>query len=100
MEGTRRYRKFDKEFKLSAVKLITEKGRSITDAARSLDIHENLLRKWKSQLSDDPIGSFPGKGHLKPDEEELKRLRKENESLKEDHVILKKALAIFSKRRD
>jgi len=100
MEGTRRYRKFDREFKLEAVRLITEGGRGIADVARSLDVHENLLRRWKSRLSDDPVGSFPGKGHLKPEEEELRRLRRENESLKEDHVILKKALAIFSKRRE
>ena len=96
----RKYRKFDREFKLEAVRLINEGGRPVAEVARSLGVHENLLRKWKNQFSEDPVRSFPGKGHLKPEEEELRRLRKENESLKEDHVILKKALAIFSKRRD
>ena len=100
MEGTRRYRKFDREFKLEAVRLVTVGGRPVAEVARSLDIHENLLRRWKEQFSEDPVGSFSGKGHLRPEEEELRRLRRENESLKEDHVILKKALAIFSKRRE
>lgn len=99
MEGTRRYRKFDRDFKLEAVRLVTEGGRGVAEVARSLDIHENLLRRWKSQFSEDPVGSFPGKGRLKPEEEELRRLRMENESLREDREILKKALAIFSKRR-
>jgi transposase len=96
----RKYRKFDREFKLEAVRLITAGGRPVAEVARSLDVHENLLRKWKIQFSEDPVGSFPGKGHLKPEEEELRRLRRENESLKEDKEILKKALAIFSKRRE
>lgn len=100
MEGTRKHRKFDREFKIEAVRLVTESGRAIAEVARSLDIHENLLRRWKNQFSEDPGGSFPGKGHLKPEEEELRRLRRENESLKEDREILKKALAIFSKRRE
>lgn len=98
MEG-RKYRKFDREFKLEAVRLATEGGRGVAEVARSLDIHENLLRKWKAQFSDDPEGSFPGKGRLKPEEEELRRLQRENASLKEDREILKKALAIFSKHR-
>ncbi len=96
----RKYRKFDREFKLEAVRLITVGGRPVAEVARSLDVHENLLRKWKNQFSEDPAGSFPGKGHLKLEEEELRRLRRENESLKEDREILKKALAIFSKRRE
>jgi len=100
MEVARKYRKFDREFKLEAVRLITEGGRAVAAVARSLDVHENLLRKWKNQFSEDPVGSFPGKGHLKPEEEELRQLRRENESLKEDKEILKKALAIFSKRRE
>lgn len=100
MGESKKYRKFDSEFKLEAVRLITVGGRPVAEVARSLDVHENLLRKWKNQFSEDPAGSFPGKGHLKPQEEELRRLRRENESLKEDKEILKKALAIFSKRRE
>ncbi|TAN62138.1 transposase [bacterium] len=100
MEGTRKYRKFDKEFKLEAVRLITEAGRPVAEVARSLDIHENLLRRWKNQYSEDPVASFPGKGHLKPQDEELKRLERENARLKEERDILKKVVAIFSKHRE
>jgi len=69
----------------------------VSDVAHGLGIHENLLHTWKRKYKEDPSGSFPGKGHLKPEEEQLKRLQKENANLKEDREILKKALAIFSK---
>ena len=90
-------RKYDKQFKEEAVRLVTEGGRKVTEEARSLGIHENLLRTWKRKHREDPSGSFPGKGHVKPQDEELRKLQKENANLKEDREILKKALAIFSK---
>lgn len=95
-EGSGR-RKHDKQFKEEAIRLVTEGGRQVTEVARSLGIHENLLRTWKRKHKEDPAGSFPGKGHLKPQDEELRKLQKENANLKEDREILKKALAIFSK---
>jgi len=90
-------RKYDKQFKKEAVRLVIEGGRKVTEVAQSLGIHENLLRTWKRKHKEDPSGSFPGKGHVKPQDEELRRLQKENANLKEDREILKKALAIFSK---
>jgi len=95
-EGSGR-RKYDKQFKEEAVRLVTEGGRQVTEVARSLGIHENMLHTWKRKHQEDPLDSFPGKGHLKPQEEELRRLQRENAALKEDREILKKALAIFSK---
>ncbi|HDZ62607.1 MAG TPA: transposase [Nitrospirae bacterium] len=97
MQEGRGRRKYDRQFKEEAVKLVTEGGRQVTEVARSLGIHENLLHTWKRKYKEDPGGSFPGKGHLKPKDEELRKLQKENANLKEDREILKKALAIFSK---
>jgi len=97
MQERKGNRKYDKQFKEEAVSLVTAEGRKVTEVARSLGIHENLLRTWKRKYKEDPAGSFPGKGHLKPQDEELRRLEKENANLKEDREILKKALAIFSK---
>jgi len=97
MQESKGHRKFDQQFKEEAVRLVTEGGRSVTEVAHGLGIHENLLHTWKRKYKEDPAGSFPGKGHLKPEEEQLKRLQKENANLKEDREILKKALAIFSK---
>jgi len=95
-EGSGR-RKYDKQFKEEAIGLVMKGGRSVPEVARGLGIHENLLYKWKRQYDADPQSSFPGKGNLKPGDEEMRRLLKENVDLKEEKEILKKALAIFSK---
>jgi transposase len=97
MQESKKHRTYDRQFKEEAIRLVTEGGRSVSDVAHGLGIHENLLHTWKRKYKGDSSGSFPGKGHLKPEEEELKRLQKENANLKEDREILKKALAIFSK---
>lgn len=90
-------RKYDRAFKLEAVKLVTERRTPLAEAARNLGIHENLLRKWKQQYLEDTVEAFPGKGRLKPQEDELRRLRKKLSDVEEERDILKKALAIFSK---
>ena len=88
-------RKFTKEFKEEAVKLVTEEGYKITEAARSLGIHENLLGRWKNELTSD---SNAYQGNVSQSmEAELKRLRKENKRLKMEREILKKAAAFFAK---
>ena len=90
-------RKYDREFKVEAVKLVTEGGRTVVEAARNLGIHENLLYKWKEKYTEDMAYAFPGKGRLKPAEEELRRMKRELADVTQERDILKKALAIFSK---
>jgi transposase len=91
-------RKYDGEFKLEAVRLVTQGGRPVVEVARDLGIHENLLYNWRRKYLDDTVHAFPGKGPLKPADEEMRRLKKELLDVKEERDILKKALAIFSKR--
>jgi len=91
-------RSFDRDFKLEVVRQVIEKKRSIAEVSRSIGVHANTIHNWKKQFTEDPDGAFPGKGHLKPEEEELRRLRREIAGLKEDRAILKKALAIFGER--
>jgi transposase len=90
-------RKYDREFKVEAVKLATEAGRTVAEVARNLGIHENLLYKWKEKYSKDNEYAFPGKGHLKPAEEELRQMKRALAGVTQERDILKKALAIFSK---
>ena len=92
-------RKFDREFKESAVRLIVDGGRTVTEVSRSLGVHENQLRRWRRKYFEDPEHAFPGKGRMKPHEEELMRLKKKLADVEEEREILKKALAIFSKHR-
>jgi len=93
--GTRR--QFSREFKLEAVKLVKERGVSITQAALDLDIHQTVLRTWIRELVADPQQAFPGKGVMKPEQAEIERLKKEVAKLKMERDILKKAAAYFAK---
>jgi transposase len=95
-KGKIKRRKFDREFKMEAVRLVTEKGRSVAEVAKNLGFHENLLHKWKRQYLEDTGNAFPGKGKLKPDAEELRRLKKKLADVTEERDILKKALAYFA----
>lgn len=90
---------YTKEFKEDAVRLVTEHGAEISEVAQDLGVHENTIYKWMRQYKSDPDGAFPGKGKLKPRDEEIRKLKRENEILREERAILKKALAIFSKNR-
>lgn len=93
-------RSYDKEFKLSAVKMITEGGMSLLQVSRDLGVNENSLHKWKKDYLSDQQNAFPGKGRMKPEEEELRRLKKELIRVTMERDILKKALGYFAKVKE
>lgn len=89
-------RQYSREFKVEAVRLVVEEGRRLSEVARELGIGENLLRKWKQRSESGKVEAFPGHGRLSPEDAELRRLKRENERLRMERDILKKAVAIFS----
>jgi len=91
-------RHFSREFKRDAVLLVTEKGMRVGRVARELDIHPNLLHLWRRRFLAEGDKAFIGKGRVSPEEAEIRGLRKQLERVKEERDILKKALAVFSKR--
>lgn len=82
---------YTREFKLNAVRLATEGDHSVAQTARDLGINENTLHKWRQQFRGDPQDAFPGKGRLKPQDEELRQLRRENQRLRQERDFLKRA---------
>ena len=92
-------RRFSQEFKLDAVSMVVDQGRDLYEVAQELEIRPDMLRKWKKKFESDGQQAFPGSGRLKPDDEEFRRLRRENERLRMERDILKKAVAICSDRR-
>ena len=94
-------RNYDAEFKLEAVKLTTDGGYTIEQAADSLGISTSVISKWKKRLleSGDLRTAFPGKGKLPPIDEERRKLLKEIKDLKIEKEILKKAMAYFANPR-
>ena len=94
--GTRR--KFSREFKIEAVRMVTEGGHSLAQVARDLDVRPDMIRRWRKQLEQEGSAAFPGAGRMQPGDAETQRLRRDLKRVRQERDILKKALAIFSDR--
>lgn len=88
---------YDREFKLEAIHMASEPGMSANEVEKRLGIGQGVVSRWKREFKNEGIQAFPGKGRLKPDDEEFRSLKRENERLRRERDILKKAVAIFSK---
>jgi transposase len=84
------------EFKLQAVRMVTDQRLSIAEVARRLDVGENLLRTWRKAFLERGGDAFPGHGGPTPADDELRRLRAENARLRAERDLLKKAAAYFA----
>ena len=93
-------RKFTREFKLEAVRLIRDRGVSYAQASQDLSVHKSQLRNWMKKSAEDPQHAFPGQGQMKPEQLEIARLKREVIKLKAERDILKKAAAYFAKEID
>ncbi len=93
-------KRYGREFKLEAVRLVKERGVSVAQASRDLGVHANVLREWVRAFAADPEQAFPGRGQMKSDQLEVERLRREVQKLKAERDILKKAAAYFAKEFD
>ena len=90
-------KKYSKEFKLDAVSLVLDQGYTRREAAKSLDLNEQMLGRWvKEHRESDDGQAFRGNGKLTPEQEEIKRLKAENKRLQTERDILKKATAFFA----
>jgi transposase len=90
-------RKFSREFKIEAVRLAAEGGQTIAEVARELGINANLLGRWKQQLTENADEAFPGKGRMRPLEEEVRRLQRELKQTRQERDFLKRATAYFAR---
>src|SRR3954462_12279220 len=84
------------EFKLRAVKMVTDQKLSVAEVARRLDVGENLLRTWKAAFADRRAAPSPGPGSPPPPADEPRRLRAETARLRAERALLKKAAASFA----
>lgn len=90
-------RVFSAEYKREALNLVQKQQLSVAEAARRLGINPNLLYRWKAQLASEGEQAFPGTGQQTALEAELAKLRRENEQLRMERDILKKATVFFAK---
>ncbi len=92
-------KRYDSSFKEQAVRLVTEEGKSVSSVAKDIGIHENTLYKWIDQYKTHKENAFPGSGNLRPEDEELRKLKKRVADLEMENELLKKVTAIFAKDR-
>ena len=92
------YKKYTREFKIEAVRLMRESDRPTSAIAMELGIRRNQLYKWAEQLEKKDSGAFQGSGRpKKEDQSDLSKLKQENNRLREEVAILKKAAAYFAR---
>ena len=89
-------RKFAPEFKAEAVAWSRQPGMTVAQAASDLGLTAGQLHRWRNERDQHGAEAFPGNGRLRPAEEELARLRRENAQLRMERDILKKATAFFA----
>ena len=89
-------RTYTREFKLQALRMLTDQGLSVAEVARRLGVGENCLRTWRRAAQEQGDAAFPGQGNPSPAEDELRRLRAEVQRLKAERDLLKKAAAYFA----
>ena len=87
--------KYDREFKLEAIRLASEEGARATDVERRLGLNQGLISRWKRQLESEGVDAFPGKGHLSANDEQVRHLQRENERLRRERDILKNIVGSF-----
>jgi transposase len=87
---------YTREFKLEALRLLETSGKSAAQIERDLGIGAGNLYRWKQEQNKDGEHAFPGHGRLTPEQERIRQLERENEILRQQRDILKKAVAIFS----
>jgi transposase len=90
-------RKFSRAFKIEAVKLVTERGVTVAQACRDLELAESVLRRWMREGAAAPASAFPGNGQQRAELVEIAALKKEVARLKAERDILKKAAAYFAR---
>ena len=77
--------------------MVRDRGVAVAQACRDLDIAESVLRRWTREAEGDPRHAFPGRGQVKPEQQEIDRLRRGVAKLKAERDILKKAAAYFAR---
>lgn len=83
-------RTFSREFKVEAVRLVTERGVAVAQACRDLEVSESVLRRWMRELKAAPVAAFPGNGQMRADLAEIAALKKRVARLRAERDILKK----------
>jgi transposase len=95
----RPYKRYSKEFKLEAIRLADESDKPVAQVARGLGLRVNQIYKWKKQLELEQDGAFPGVGKAADKDAEIRRLKQELATAREENAFLKKTAIFFAKNQ-
>lgn len=87
---------YTREFKLEALQLVKTSGKSISQIERDLGLSQGTLFHWRRELTRQPMEAFPGHGRLSAMDEHVRQLERENNILRQERDILKKAIAVLT----
>lgn len=93
-------RTYSRDFKIKVCELVIKDNLSTAIVAEKFGLHRVMVHRWVSEYQEYGTEAFVGTGHQKAADAELRKLRKENEYLKMENEILKKAAAYFAKDRE
>lgn len=97
MTKHRRHRTFDAAFKLNVAQMVRDQGLSVSQVCRDQDLVDSVVRRWVAQYDAEQAGQ-PGQGKpLTPEQQRIRELERENQRLREDVSLLKKASAFFAR---
>ena len=89
-------KKFSVEYKMGIIKLVIEQGKKVTHVASDIGINEATVRRWVKEYRTYGESAFPGKGNLRPEDEEIRKMNKRIAALERENEVLKKAVRIFT----
>lgn len=95
MAEKKKQKQYSKDFKIEAVKLVTDKGMKISEAAKDLGVSHPTLASWVKEYQKDSNKAFPGKGKLSTEDERVRQLEQQVKRLTMERDILKKAMGYF-----
>lgn len=99
MKGKYGRKRYSREFKVDAVKLLNEQGYTYKQASEALGVTPGMLNRWRQELELRGDSVFPGNGKQLGMEEEVRQLREENRRLVLEREILKKAAVFFAQEK-
>jgi transposase len=96
----RKRQNYTAEFKLQAVRMLTDQGLSVAEVSLQLGVPQNCLRLWRKTFQEHGDAAFPGHGKLSKADQEIARLRTELRRVEAERDLLKKALVYFASLTD
>lgn len=94
---TQRRKRYDKQFKVAAARVVPSGEMRVVDLAKELGIKDSTLRRWAQEYEEMGDAAFPGNGSPKANEDyEIVKLRKKVEELERENDLLKNFRAFLS----